>query len=226
MNPEKRSVFQLPALPSGARIDRSNLRQSQFMVVLWRAWLNIAADHASLAQARKTSPAVVDAFSRNLHGDEDFPVPEGSTDEESEAEAAMIAITAAAFAIDGFYGTVKALVRPSPSKAARQRQIVECLKHGFEVGAKARRWQEDLDWLFAIRDNSVHHSEVWEEMVVVDETDQTIAYGGKSTFNFSAANASRAYEISRDIIRWCLLNPKQNTEAWARSALSRPGTEG
>lgn len=68
------------------------------MLVLWRGWLEIAADHASLAIACRAVPSVVDAISRSLHGEETYPPPGDSGTAGSEAAAALIAITAAAFA--------------------------------------------------------------------------------------------------------------------------------
>lgn len=218
----KRWMAVLPAIP-GAK-GRFGGSEAAFSISLWRAWLDISEEHAKLAACRATPTAAIDALSQRLYG-EDSTASTDSAADGSEAYAALVAIVSAASAVDAFYGTVKPLISPPRSKAARERQILECLKLGFAIGDRAKRWLEDLDWLFAIRGNAVHHSEVWEQMTVVRETEETVVLGGRTTFDFSSASASRAAEIAQDIIHTCLQCPKPSTADWVQRRLGDPGMQ-
>jgi hypothetical protein len=63
-------------------------------------------------------------------------------------KASMVAISAAANAIDGLHGAVKPVINPPGSRAKRHRQIIEALELSFSVGRHQSRWPQDLGWLF------------------------------------------------------------------------------
>ena len=157
---------------------------------LWLQWLAVAHEHA--AEARKHA------------GPPDLGSP--------EFRAAMVAITAAAFALDGLYGAVKPLLNPPASSAPRQRQILEVLKLGFKLGRKPHKWLTEFDWLDEVRDSAVHHGEKPQPQVPHPEIDDLrIAF---ESGDFSAANAERAAVLVLDVVTTCFESPKPATRDW------------
>jgi len=159
---------------------------------------------------------MIDAASAQMVGEPrpipaDVPVPHPG----GEMFASMIAVAAAAHAVDGFYGSIKPLVDPPASAASRPRQIHEALKVGFNVGKPSQLWLKDLDWLFKARDGIVHHAEKYEPMVLLRETDETVVYGSPDLGGLKAETADRAARIAEAIIRICVRNPKPATKKWA-----------
>jgi hypothetical protein len=133
----------------------------------------------------------------------------------SEMFAAMVAVAAAAHALDGFYGTVKPLVSPPASTASRGRQVLEALKLGFKIGPHASTWLTGMDWLFKTRDRAVHHDEVFPTLVSHRVTEETVVFGAPELEAFSAASAERAAELATTILITCIENPKPATAEWA-----------
>lgn len=204
---EKRIVA---LLPPGAGL-RLGTHGSAFSLPLWVYWVEIARQQVEVAREHSPSDELIDAISAHAPDRPD----ESAKRAGQETYAAMIAVTAAGFALDGFYGSVKPLVNPPPSKAARERQVLECLKLGFKLGQRPTKWLQELDWLFAARRNAVHHSEKFEPTVVVRATAETVVAGGPETFNYSVASAERAHGLASEIIQTCLDNPKAVTREWA-----------
>lgn len=117
-------MIQLP--PGGsAVVNRTGAGRSAAQMPLWLYWAQIARQQAEEARRAVHSDEYFDALNARLAG-RDVPVPD-EPDREGMAElkAAMVAIGASAHAIDGFYGSVKPLVLPPPSRAKRARQILE-----------------------------------------------------------------------------------------------------
>jgi hypothetical protein len=163
---------------------------------LWLGWLAIAHEHASEAREHAGPPEL------------------GSP----EWRAAMVAVTSAAFALDGLYGAVKPLVNPPASGAPRQRQILEGLKLGFQLGSKPHQWLPEVDWLDEVRDLAVHHGEEPRPQVGHPEiADLHIAVESR---DFSAAYAERAVALVLDVVKTCFASPKPSTQEWVE--LRRP----
>jgi hypothetical protein len=167
---------------------------------LWLEWVAVAHEHAAEARKHAGPPEL---GSREFRG-------------------AMVAVTAAAFALDGLYGAVKPLLNPPASSAPRQRQILEVLKLGFQLGSKAHEWLPEFDWLDDVRDPAVHHGEAPQAQVSHPEIDDLhIAVESR---DFSAASAERAVALVLDVVRTCFASPKPPTGGWVeqrRPAVSR-----
>ena len=206
------------AMPPGAGV-RLSAAGSQFSLPLWLYWVEIAREQAALSKKHRPSNETLDALSATLIGEERERPDESEKEARQETFSALIAVTAAAFSLDAFYGSVKPLVKPPANKSARERQILECLKLGFKVGRHTARWQRELDWLFETRRNAVHHSEKFKPTVVVRTTNETLVAGGPETFNFSADSAERAATFASELIQTCLDNPKPATQEWAEMRL-------
>jgi hypothetical protein len=121
---------------------------------MWIHWLEIGAERERAAcEARTRSVGLgieaaefIDKISAELH-------------------ASMVAISAAAHAIDALYGEIKPLV-PVPAarlsaweqnRAPRYSRILETLKIGCKLGAKTNRWPAEFKALYQLRDPVVHH---------------------------------------------------------------------
>lgn len=181
---------------------------------LWLHWLVVARRAADVAVASRPSDATVDYLSARIQGQErDRPDDENAAGNE-EMLNAMIAIAAAAHAIDGFYGAVVEQVKPPKSNARRNRQILETLKLGFSVGPSAANWLVELDWLFHVRDDIVHHGERLRPVVVSRTTSETVVLGGPEAFNLSSISARRAADLATGVIVECAANPKTALRDW------------
>lgn len=201
----KKYVLRLP--PKSSVITAPDGRLAGARIAMWEIWLEIAERHAQHAS------------------DCELPRPDleepGESDElrvagSGELEHSMLAITAAAFCIDGLYGSVRNYVRAPISNAARERVILEALKHGFRVGKRTGEWMIELDWLFEIRDRIVHHSDDYEPIKVVHETDDLLVAIPAGLNELSSASAARAARFAREVVETCRANPKPATVQWVR----------
>jgi hypothetical protein len=146
---------------------------------------------------------------------EDGEGPLPTEAEPREMDASMVALTAAAFAMDAFYGALKPIIKPPLSKASRDKRVLELLKHGFKVGRGQRNWESQLKWLFTERDRCVHHSEKPRPLVPRFSTAEVVMMVVPEALDFSAANARRAADIVAEIFDYCFANPKPATATWA-----------
>jgi hypothetical protein len=195
---------------------------------LWLVWSRLAAQHAADAETARQSDQLIDGISLALLNpgssieddlDEDTPRPTEGT---PEFDASLVAVVAAALAVDGLYGSVKPLVNPPASKAKRARRIIETLKLGFSIGREAHRWRYELDWLFRTRDIAAHHAEELRPITVLRVTAETVLWSSNEAWLFSAPNARRAADLCAEIIDVCLAKPKRSTRECA--AERRQGT--
>jgi hypothetical protein len=77
--------------------------------------------------------------------------------------------------------------------------------------------------VFVIRDNSVHHFEIWEQMVVVEETEETIIHGGRPILISPqpALPALTRSHATSSIASFKIQS--RSTEAWASRIRSEAG---
>jgi hypothetical protein len=73
----------------------------------------------------------------------------------------MVAVAAAAFALDALYAKINAMLEPAarPRVGARVRRaarVGETLKAALELGGRATSWQARIPALFELRDDLVH----------------------------------------------------------------------
>jgi hypothetical protein len=185
---------------------------------LWLSWLQIARRSAEAAEQTRESDATVDALSARIAGeDRDLPHDPNAAGNE-EMLNAMLAIAAAAHSLDGFYGAVVEHIKPPKSRARRNRQILETFKLGFSVGNSAHDWLRELDWLFEVRDDIVHHGERLRPIVVSRMTEETLVFAGPESYNLSAQSARRAADLATSVITRCTANPKAPLKDWADRA--------
>ena len=177
---------------------------------MYPQWLMIAVDHAEkCAEAGKTLDSIwTDG------GDEKQLLAL-----ELEMREGMQAISAAAIAIDGFYGTVVDRC-PLPGdvakkwrekKLARYSQVAEALRMSFKIGNKSfLEIRDHLKVVFAFRDEAVHPSATAREPVnhprLGVATERRLAI-------YSADNAMNVTKFSLNLIGLLIGHPKQKHTA-------------
>ena len=209
----RRRIFALP--PGGALY--SGPDGTLASIALWLHWLVIARSAAAQAVMMRPSDAAIDAFSARIAGIE-RQLPEDANRGSEEMHQAMVAISAAAHSLDGFYGSVVDLVKPPRSAAKRERQILEVLKLGFSIGRRAHVWLNEVDWLFGVRDDIVHHGERLRPAVQSRVTSETVVFAGPEAFDLSSDSATRASDLATTILRECVVRPKEPLREWAERA--------
>jgi len=124
-----------------------------------------------------------------------------------ELDAALVAIGGAAFAIDGFYGSIAPWIAVPPhllaawarNRTAREDRILESLKLAFGLGSAGARWQTGLPWLFALRDGKVHPIEVFS----APELHPVMGNVVRERTLYTAENATRAVDLMLEVFATC-----------------------
>jgi hypothetical protein len=225
-------------LPPGAAVIMGEHEQSgHSSVPLWLHWLRIARMQARMAHEARESDESIDWSSASI-AQLNPPQPRPAVPPDwNEMLASLVAIGAAAYAIDGFYGSVRTLVNPPVpqskrvsrwrralgvllrgeprrSRPKRSRQIVETLKLGFNIGAEWQGWMGEIDKLFDLRDDAVHHEEALRPMVVYRVTDETVALAAPEMYDYSAERADWAVALAVEVVGTCAERPKPATAGW------------
>jgi hypothetical protein len=160
-------------------------------------WLGIAAEAADAADAAR-----IEAVAADREDNEAF-----SAALEREFRASLIAVAAAAFAIDAFYGSVIAHA-PDAKVAASTRpaSIFEALKRAFKLSAKQQAaLHEPLRIVFLLRDQAVHPPAEWVQPAL----HPAFNFGIDPRFvNYRAENAVNAHRLAHKLIHVCLRQPK------------------
>lgn len=191
------------------------LHSGAFYVEMYELWLEVARENMEEAARRRLTDAECDALSLEIEAVGPLRPVEHLVKQKDEIVPAIVAVTASAIALDGFYGTVEPLVNPPKSNAKRGRKILEALKLGFELGAKSNDWLAELDWLFGLRDRAVHHDAKYQPMEAIRFTEETMVVGSEESKLYTADAAKRAYNFARGAVDFCAQNPKPSTLDWA-----------
>lgn len=171
-------------------------------------WSDIAIERAAAARRARSEEEASRASGRP------------STDAlQRELHASMVAIVAAALAIDALYGAVRddagvpaeTRERWRANETARWKRILETLKHGFRVGPDAHGWSAELRWLFDLRDRAAH----FEERVREPVERPLGGYPAVERVEYAVESADRAVDLLLSILSACALRPKPGTAAWA-----------
>lgn len=186
--------------------------QIKARTVLWISWARIAVQHEAMARA------AVHAMQQ--------PGADQSRLLEQEAEAGMVSICAAAFALealrrelDGLHLLPTATVTGGAAGTRKRRppasrQLVELLKHGFDPQGLVVTWMRELKWLFVLRGKSVHYTAPDDgEPLEPHPLRMKVA---PSQADYSAENASRAVDLLLGILERCRDKPKRPARDWSR----------
>ena len=171
---------------------------------LWPLWLRIAIQHEAMAAEARSQL-------------EEFP---GEHDErhaaalEAETSTGMVAIAAAAFSIDAFYGATKARIedlRPTGTGTARYAVVAETLRRGFEMTEKGfTTLRESLKEMFKFRDLSVHPDGGFRGAVVHPVMRAGVAVPHVA---FRVENAKAVVGLAISIVEQCSVVPKERHKA-------------
>lgn len=144
--------------------------QIELRTDMWSYWLEDAIEAASAAcQIAKPIPELT----ASLIDNHDTTAVEAKIDELmiKELRASMRAITGAAFAMDGFYGVVKARYGPHPDEqlwqdkgTSRKCRITETIRRHLRLTTpEASRLKDCVSRVFPYRDWAVHMASRFEE---------------------------------------------------------------
>jgi hypothetical protein len=170
----------------------------------WIAWAKVAIDHEAVA--RRERDAAEQVAQSESH--------QRAVYLEREWHAAMVAVCAAAFAVDALYGAVCDLVGILPEQPEERRgrrgQILETLKRGFIIGKVATAWNKELKWLLGLRDTAVHFGEGSRDPVPHPLGMST----APELANYSVENAERAVSFALQMLDTCTRSPRlANTDS-------------
>jgi hypothetical protein len=175
---------------------------------LWDQWGEIAVEREGAARAARA-----ELVAQHRHGQE--PAPAMLT----ELRASMVAISAAAHALDALYGQ---LVTPAIKEAGpgddkrRETHIRECLKRRFDTGKRDQEeWVSRFKRLFALRDAAVHAK---VELLPAVPHPSGVSNAGQVNKDYSAEEAAEAVDLMLDVLSTCVQNPKRSdaeAKKWA-----------
>lgn len=173
---------------------------------LWATWASIAVREEDAA--RQARAELAHAYPAG--GD----WGEAST---AELEASLVAISGAAFALDGFYGSIrpwsgvsqKLVVLWTQQGLGRHRQIFEVFKLGFALGPATNHWPKQLKWLFKLRDDNIHFDEDFQPPVA----HPVIGNSTHERMTYAVENAEKAVDLMLEVITRLVEHPKPTADA-------------
>jgi hypothetical protein len=179
----------------------------QIRTHLWISWARIALKHEAMAHRAGQEMQQPGANHSRLL--------------EREADAGLVAICAAAFALEALYRELDELgVVPAVTLAAWKanrlsddKQILELLKLAVDPKGLVNSWQRELAWLFGVRGSSVHYRGSFE----APQPHPLGTNVAPSQITYSAENATRAVDLLLGILERCRDKPKPTTRAWSQS---------
>lgn len=180
-------------------------------------WLDIAARAAADAENARLVAVAAD-----LDDNETF-----TRAVENEFRTSMVAIAAAAFALDAFYASV---IEQAPTvkvvAKSRDASIFETLKRAFSLSPQQRTaLREQLRLIFRLRDQAVHPPASWARPIL----HPAFNLGMEPRFvTFRAENAVNAQIFAWQVIWLCLHKPEEDLtslKSWCeqlRDAVDEP----
>jgi hypothetical protein len=183
---------------------------------MWPSWLEIASTHAAAAD---------DARSRLVAADRADGEAIGALLAE-ECREGMVAMAAAAIAIDAFYGSMRERVDLSSLDAKwtadtpRTARVFEGIRRAFVMtNTQAGKCRRVIREIYKFRDWAVHPPASFSKPVKHDLLEVGVEWRYVA---FGAPNAVWAAANARDLIRACLLRPRPtaNLGGWPEEALA------
>jgi hypothetical protein len=162
----------------------------------WMKWFEIAAEHSRMALEARARAEQAEAGSQEMG--EAFG---------EELKASLVAVTAAAFAIDAWYIAVKPMIPPQQvaEDAGRAARVIETLKAGFSLGPAAARWGSQIKALYRLRDGVVHHTSTFSETQPHPTGLSNVA---KENAVYTAERAAWTVDLAVDVMTRCLTAPR------------------
>lgn len=179
-------------------------------------WFRIALEHERAAlEARDRAEAAAEGSQEMGRAFDD------------ELRAAMVAIAAAAFAIDALYATVNDMLdaaqRPTFARGVkRPGRIVETLKRALELGKLGAEWQTKVPGLFDLRDELVHFEGEFHEGALHPTGKSNVSI---ENVRYTAEAASAAVDLALEVLATAYRSPRSTHAAlvtWAGQAAHVP----
>jgi hypothetical protein len=175
---------------------------------LWMSWARIALQHETMTTAARQE--LQQAAHENRNG---YML-------QNEADAALVAICAAAFALEALSRELDELITiPPATLAAWQRkpppadkQVLELLKLAVDPRGLVNVWKRELAWVFGVRGGAVHYRGV-------SEPAQPHPIGinvAVAQVTYSFENATRAVNLLLGVLERCRARPKPPVRGWSR----------
>lgn len=180
---------------TGDLVDSSMI--TELRAYSFRSWLEIAEQASDDAESARR-----DAVAADLGDNVTF-----NAALEREFRGSMIAVAAAAFAIDSFYASVLEHAPETKVKAkGRDAEIFETLKRAFALSAAQQAaLREPLRMVFRLRDEAVHPPASW----VAPALHPAFNLGMEPRFvRYRAENAVNAQLLARKLVEICLAKPR------------------
>jgi hypothetical protein len=135
----------------------------------------------------------------------------------AELEASLVAISGAAFALDGFYGSIKPWSGVSQTLVdlwkqnglGRPSQIFEVFKLGFALGSATNYWPKQFKWLFQLRDANIHFDEDFRPPV----PHPVIGSSTHERMTYAVENAEKGVDLMLEVLTRLVENPKPTADA-------------
>ena len=204
-------------------VDRS--MQWQVALDVWPMWLDVAIDHAVRAlEVRSELVKELDVADGKIEGDLQARLMS------EEAKAGMVAIAAAAFALDNFADVIREFVPDiEAAKAewrkagtARHKQISETIRRTFKISNEgARTLAQIIGEVFRFRDWAVHPSGSFRQPLQHDLVDVGVEWRFVA---FRPDNAVNSVRAATSILSQCISSPRLENEKlveWCDAAKPR-----
>lgn len=167
---------------------------------LWATWASLAIRHERWARNVRRGHATAER-----------------PDLSGELRESLLAMTASAFALDGFYGAIRDLVYSGGKVGksdSRAGSIFEAVKRASDVSSKTMNetWLPELRWLFDARKQGVHH------LPQFSEGSPHPSVGGLAADEYAlyrVENATRAVDLVLSVLEGCIGYPKPALREWA-----------
>jgi hypothetical protein len=168
---------------------QSNLDTTWFRIAVEHEHAAIEARGQALA-ALPGSPEMGDAF-------------------DAELRASMVAVVAAAFAIDAMFTKVADLLGGAAARskrAARVGEVIETFKRAIDLGNRTQRWQTEIAELFCWRGNIVHFRGT-PTPGLPHPTGMATVTGEAATY--TAGRATKAVDLALEVLTTAQREPRQ-----------------
>jgi hypothetical protein len=174
---------------------------------LWMSWARIALQHETMTTAAREELEQAAPGNRNGYM------------LQNEADAGLVTICAAAFALEALSRELDELVTVPPATlAAWQRKpppadkhVLELLKLAVDPKGLVNAWKRELAWLFEVRGGAVHYGGV-------SEPAQPHPIGinvAAAQVTYSSENATRAVDLLLGVLKRCRARPKPPVRGWS-----------
>jgi hypothetical protein len=132
---------------------------------------------------------------------------------DDELQAGLVAVVAAAFAIDAWYIAVRDMAPLSTktesglraSSSPRRAWVIETLKAGFATGPTGASWGRGISEVYKLRDRAVHHTSDFHETTPHPTGLSNVS---RENSTYTAEVAAAAAGLAVEVIATCLANPR------------------